>query len=100
MGSLEASCILTPGRPDPHFGGVSGNFPEFFFWVKFVFEGQFFEFFYRKYIFELPLRMICLLMGISMVVIFSQSDQKWPNGGHFSCQKCIYWAEVLITLKR
>ncbi len=51
MGSLEASCILTLGRPDPQngvgqksknfdfaqndFGGVSDNFPKYFFlWVN------------------------------------------------------------------
>ncbi len=37
------------------------------------------------------LTMIHVSMGISMVAIFPRSDQKWPNGGHFSSQKCINW---------
>ncbi len=67
MGSLEASCILTLGRPDPQngvgqkakifdlaqndFGGVSDNFPEkSFLSVTFFSEGQhFLKFFSSKY---------------------------------------------------
>ncbi len=83
MGRLEASCILAPGRPDRQngasqkskildfaqndFGGVSDNFPGITFkWVKkfFLRTEIFSQKTHRKHIFELPLRMIGLLMGI------------------------------------
>ncbi len=91
MGSLVASGILTPGRPDPQngvgqkskifdfaqndFGDVSDNFPGKFFFVGKIFSEGLREFFENVRIgnktFELPLRMIGLLIGISMVVILS-----------------------------
>ncbi len=68
MGSLDSSCILTPGRPDPQkwvgqkskildfaqndFGGISDDFPEIYFlWVKFFFSKDlenFSNFFFTK----------------------------------------------------
>ncbi len=112
MGSLVASGILTPGRPTPKMGWVKNR--KFSDFTQNDFSGRFRRFpekkifvgknsgqnfskkkipqkTHQKQIFELPLTIIHVSMGISMVAIFPRLDQKWPNGGHFSSQKCINW---------
>ncbi len=132
MGSPDALTILTPGGSEPPNLGVKNRkcsdftqndffgrfrqFPTFLKKKKFCslfgldlenFRKNFKKLFSQKtrpkQIFELPPSMIRLSMGISMVAFFSRSDQKWPNGGHFSCQKCTIWPitqKVLVLAKK
>ncbi len=102
--------ILSPGVQNPQnavgqkskifdfaqndFGGISDNFPKFF-------SPNFPQKTHRKEIFELPLRMIGLLMGISMVAIFSPIWSKMAEWRPFwfpKLHKLVHSSKTMLSV--